>query len=263
MKIKQRWNTYKRDRWLRECKKGREETEFMFGRLREVCDRLGIARAELDIETRHKVLALASKEFRSKKKDGYDFSNAIKNPYVKIETEELPENLRDIVEHAFLHEYMTGFFWTLYEWKSRWFIKVQHINKIGRSLWLSVRVTKTASDAAADEKIYLDFFRSDFDELTKFKGLYYSERNKALFFHVFRSKDSEDKKERQEYEKWINQLEGLGLLFEEVEDGQTGSGAGIVGYAGGRRKRPILFRRRGSGTHEEAVASPESGVPDR
>lgn len=218
-KIKQRWNTYKRDRWLRECEKGHEETEFIFGRLREVCNRLGVSRTELDIETRHKILALASKEFRSKKKGGYDFSNAITNPYMKSEMEDLPEELQSIAEHAFFHEYMTGFIWTLYEWKNRWFIKVQYINEIDKALWLTVRVTKTVSDPATEEKIYLDYFRTTFDELTKFKGLYYSERNKALFYHVLRCKEAGDEEDRRGYEKWVNQLEGLGLLFEEGEDG--------------------------------------------
>ena len=214
-RLRRRWDTYKRDRFLRSCEKDREETEFMFGRLREVCERLGVFRLELDLETRQKIMEDAIREYRSKKKKPLQqlCRRKCKEPdYTKTEMEEWPEELRKVVEHAFLYEHVTGFLWTLYEWECRWFVKVQHVNEIDKSMWLTVH----AAGGTADKNMFLDFFR------TKFKGLYFSERYRTLFFDVFRYKTSTDKEERLSYENWVNRLENPGQLFEKGTDGQTG-----------------------------------------
>lgn len=212
-KIKQRWNTYKRDCWLQECEKGREETEFMLGRLQMFCERLGVSRTELDTEVRCEVMDHACMEFRSRKKKGNKRTLG-ETDYTQIEMELWPGNLRQMVEQAYLYEHITGFSWTLYEWNGRGLVKVQHVNRGGKVLWLTIRATGNASGKETELQMHLDLLWTNFDELLQFKGLYYSERNRAMLFDLFQCRNSVDKNEQMNYAKWVHPLKNLKLIFE-------------------------------------------------
>lgn len=65
-RIKQKWNTYKRDRWLRSSRKKQDEFEYIFQRMRSICFNLGIPVSKLDVETMQRITSIAGKGYRAR-----------------------------------------------------------------------------------------------------------------------------------------------------------------------------------------------------
>jgi len=213
-KIKQKWNTYKRDRWLRSCRKGQDEFEYIFRRMTSICNHLGIPISKLGSETMQVITNIAGKEYRAKVGNASLCSRKTKiKDYREVDIELLSEELRRVVEGAYYYENLTGFLCTLYEWEDKPFIKVQYINDISKSLWLAVRIAgqqPASSDVGVG--IYLDYIWGDFDELTKFKGLYFAERNKTIFTYILCNKNNQDEEDHRDYMRWVTKVE-LRQLF--------------------------------------------------
>lgn len=217
--IKQKWNKYKRGRSLRSCRNGQDELDYIFQRMRSICWHLEIPLSKLDSEAMQVITNIAGKEYRAKTGNVSLCSRKTKTKdYREVDIELLPVELRRVVEGAYYYENLTGFLCTLYEWESKSFIKVQYINDISKSLWLAVRITgqQTASSDVG-VGIYLDYFWSDFDELTKFKGLYFAERNKTIFSYILCNKNSQDEEDHRDYLRWVTQVELKQLLYKKSQ----------------------------------------------
>ena len=195
-----------------------DKATYIFRRVTSICNHLGSPASRLDIETMQTITSIVGKEYRAKIVNVSLCSKKTKiKDYREVDIELLPEELRRVVEGAYYYENLTGFLCTLYEWESKLFIKVQYINDISKSLWVAVRITgqQTASSDVG-VGIYLDYFWSDFDELTKFKGLYFAERNKTIFSYILCNKNSQDEEDHRDYLRWVTQVELKQLFVQKV-----------------------------------------------
>lgn len=67
-RLRQRWNTHKRDRWIRKTRKGFDETEYILRWCNEFCTAIGVKRSDLSVAARQKLFEVASIEYRNQKK---------------------------------------------------------------------------------------------------------------------------------------------------------------------------------------------------
>lgn len=67
-RLKQRWRTYKRDRWLRKCAKNRDRDAEILGLTISAYRRMGINPGQVDLETREMVERLVLEEYKMSKR---------------------------------------------------------------------------------------------------------------------------------------------------------------------------------------------------
>ena len=67
-KLRQQWNTYKRDHWIRETRKGFDETEYILRWYNEFCASIGVNRSDLNSTVKRKLFEVATIEYRNQKK---------------------------------------------------------------------------------------------------------------------------------------------------------------------------------------------------
>lgn len=99
---------------------------------------------------------------------------------------------------------MSGYAWLLYEKDEGWFIKVIELDdSLDKYLLTKIRVTHSMDAELTVEDMHIDFAETNCDELTKYKILYYTERNRSLLLDVFRCKFSSDEEELANYRDWV------------------------------------------------------------
>lgn len=115
---------------------------------------------------------------------------------------EIPENVLNVMRTAYMC--MSGYAWMPYEKADEWFIKVIELDdSLDKYLLTKIRVTHPMDAELTIEDMHIDFAETNCDELTKYKILYYTERNKSLLLDVFRYKFSSDEEELEDYRDWV------------------------------------------------------------
>ena len=115
---------------------------------------------------------------------------------------DIPENVLNVMRTAYMC--MSGYAWLLYEKEEGWFIKVIELDdSLDKYLLTKIRVTHPMDAELTIEDMHIDFAETNCDELTKYKILYYTERNKSLLLDVFRYKFSSDEEELEDYRDWV------------------------------------------------------------
>lgn len=93
--------------------------------------------------------------------------------------------------------------WLLYEKEDGWHIAVKMLDNLEKTLWVKVRVASSKKNISLKD-MCLDFESTDFDETTKYRLLWYTERNRKLLLEVFLGKTApKDSEEYKEYERWV------------------------------------------------------------
>ena len=115
---------------------------------------------------------------------------------------DIPENVLEVMRTAYMC--MSGYAWMLYEKADEWFIKVIELDdSLDKYLLTKIRVTHPMDAELTIEEMHIAFAETKCDELTKYKILYYTERNKSLLLDVFRYKFSSDEEELEDYRDWV------------------------------------------------------------
>ncbi len=93
--------------------------------------------------------------------------------------------------------------WLLYEKEDSWHIAVKMLDNLDKTLWVKVRIASSEKTISLED-MCLDFESTDFDETTKYRLLWHTERNRELLLEVFLGKTApKDSEEYKEYERWV------------------------------------------------------------
>ena len=114
----------------------------------------------------------------------------------------LTEEQATALEAAFMS--MEGYVWLLYEKENTWFIAVQHLDDLSKTLWTKIRVAGGYRDSMTADDLCIDFKETNFDETEKYKLLWLTERNREHFFEIFLGKyQPMESEEYKDYEMWV------------------------------------------------------------
>lgn len=106
-----------------------------------------------------------------------------------------------VMQAAFM--VLCGDAWLLYEKEDGWYLAVKRLDELEKTLWCKIRIAGQAAPMTLED-LYIDFYRTDFNEKTKFELLYYTEKNRELLLEPFLGKFAPKGSEAyQTYQQWV------------------------------------------------------------
>ncbi len=98
-----------------------------------------------------------------------------------IDWEETPLEVREIKEKAYM--ILDEYAWILREENSKFYIETRNLNDLDKTLMFKIRTSEES------DYMVIDVLSCDFEELQKYKMMFWTERNRDLFFRKFKDKD--------------------------------------------------------------------------
>ncbi len=98
-----------------------------------------------------------------------------------MDWEERPLEVREVEEKAYM--ILGEYAWILREENSKFFIEMRNLNDLDKTLMFKIRTTEES------DYMVIDVLSCDFEEIEKYKMMFWTERNRDLFFRKFKDKD--------------------------------------------------------------------------
>lgn len=98
---------------------------------------------------------------------------------------------------------MSEYAFLLYEKEGIWYIAIRNMEDLNKYLY--IKVTVIGSEIPTYNNMRLDFKKTNFDDTQKWFVLWLAERNRKMFFDIFKGK-YQDGEELEDYKKWVIQV---------------------------------------------------------